>query len=1412
MSRPKRKAATNKSYNDFIDESIFEDRPSEPPISRKRVKTAPNSPSISVSDSDLTSLPSNWQPEPGPNHHFSNLLDLTDAYIDLGTQTLYCPATDSPKSRRKSAAKFQIKKGDFIYMVSEPPGEPYYVARVMGFKIKGGRASEQHNGTTNENSAVVDAKQYQFQVQWFYRPRDISKFSNDSRLLYASMHSDTCPLASFRGLVTVRHKLDIEASHEEEGRSPSPASALETYTSEPNCFYFDKLFDRYMVKFYDIIPTSTLLAESPDSQCPRYLEALHKRFEYVFVETLRSKTFVESFSKKVAVCDLCDQWCSNHDSVTCASCDKHFHMYCLDPPLMKKPSRGFSWSCAPCTKQYDLAHQKQQTLMLSHDNKLTNEQQISADSEESGEVSEEETVETKESKTAQFELPKYEKLAIEFLERDKGTSFEDRRLREEWCMRYLGLYAKLEDGVDVDDRSPYPRASTRLGAKHQATHLPEFRGHPIVYYDGEEGASSTKKKAKKPATKTKKHDEIVPTRLEVPSAYKDKDPLEYPQWLQPRPKGYVERGVDDGEGITCDLLWKAADSDIQDNFARLDAYVASCEPIALGLKVLPTSPNFFDAVVKDYMVCKGDSEKARAMLSKLTRSKLKEPTFTKEEVKRFESGIRKYGSELYPVQKMVRTQPVAMVVRYYYLWKKTAAGRLIWGNFEGRVKRKDHKVKEEKEKQEEEDPLANQADDSSYDMEKMVEKKPFVCKHCATESSIQWFRVTANPDSKKTIALCFRCARLWRRYAVVWEEPLEVERKKKLIGWKRRIESELVEDSQAILAETRGTSAKDTKESSRRTTPAPTVPIVSKLKKKPATAEPRKTIKISRQAAPAALSQIPPPRIPATPPSTAKGAKSTAKPTASSSKRKAKSGDTKPAPPLVKRPKRKEPEKKQPKAAAKKLVMEPPDTSIGFPVFNGNFKVPELATGAVDFLVPVTEEWLSSLGIRNLLSMESGWPSVDSAPSPILQGPPMSPCSICSLDESFSLKHDPELPKLDSKSDSESLSNSEKKVVCRGCGITVHLNCAGFVANAVPASEWLCEPCVNNMLPAASTDYQCCLCHTSFPKTGSSNNYLVHVEDTDRWCHFVCAILSGDGVNMRVAPTRRRTRSLLDPSALAHIFTITSVTSLLFRNHSKQCHICRWYGGAMLECQAGPTPAMAHISCAQITPGFSLRFRLEKKCLYRFLTRVDSDVGRVVPVIVQDQLLVNGLHSSEPSGQELGGVDENAKMVSAQPTLPNHSLPTYGMTQFALRMSGSTTLKPLFQLFVEDMEKDLHPAKLLGPIARANQLVASRKNFCKTEPLAEVEGTSKTCSRCLTAFSPIWWKAGPGDNHVGVLCNVCHHKTQQQDEDNDKSGEEEPLENVINASLDPTQFGLDSIDDYVNHVQPEAVPDHVTVV
>lgn len=48
-------------------------------------------------------------------------------------------------------------------------------------------------------------------------------------------------------------------------------------------------------------------------------------------------------------CDVCQNFGSSTNMVSCDECRKFYHFTCLDPPLKKSPKkRGYSWHCADC--------------------------------------------------------------------------------------------------------------------------------------------------------------------------------------------------------------------------------------------------------------------------------------------------------------------------------------------------------------------------------------------------------------------------------------------------------------------------------------------------------------------------------------------------------------------------------------------------------------------------------------------------------------------------------------------------------------------------------------------------------------------------------------------------------------------------------------------------------------------------------------------------------------------------------------------------------------------------------------------------------------------------------------------------------------------------------------------------------
>lgn len=1450
--RPKRKAAGNKNYLDANYEVLLEDaftkastNGTTKTASTKRHSSLPSKSSTPIPKSGTGArIPYNWQSlSIAALGHFSSKLDLRDAEVDLELQTLVCPHMSPPElnfsgvdeikkleallqknlkgpaggeqpaknPKPQKTPHLKLEKGDFIYMVSEPPGEPYYVGRIMGFTRKDSNLEDQSSKATN----------FLFQIQWFYRPRDISKHTNDLRLLYALMHSDTCPLASYRGTVTVKHKSVIE---EETKSIPAPyTNAIDYFASFPNCFYFDKLFDRYMIKFYDVITTSSLLQYINNSanNSKYFLLALSKRFEFIFMEPSRTKLFIHAFQSTLSShCEICADWCVSNELITCSGCDNSFHMLCLDPPMLKKPSRGFSWSCAKCSKRHELEHRSKRILMLSHDNRTTNELEL-ADLNEKLESPDE--VELTDPapvpKSGDNLMPAYEVKAKDFVESDQKFSAHTRRLREEWPLRYLGVHTRFEDAVDLTDGLPYPRASTSLGTKYQASNIPEYVDHPIVYYDPDESVSEKQKKATKkpPASGSRRKSPETEKPLSVPPEFASVDPRDYPQWLQKRPAGYIERGIDDGDGATCTVMWKPRP---EDDEANLDSYLKQCEPIAESLELSPNSPNFVDAVLKTYMDCDGNSTVALKQVSQLTRKVLKEPTFNKEEVKRFESGVKKYGSELYPTYKEMRTQSCAMVVRFYYLWKKSKKGKLIWGNYPGRKKRAGKENRSEMKIKPAVDDYADSDDDSAYENEKIVSKnKLFHCKHCLTYVSPQWHKITGfdgttvydesnltdEIDTDTVTALCARCARLWRRYAVYWEDPQDVERKnaKTSGAFKRKVEAELAVDAEEILRRSQsegggllydvnkkaitcsvttnepangianGTSNGDTKTAtkSKPRTPPPAAKAPkerSAVKNEKTPPKPRltsrqlslseKQISEKKEDLETKKRSAPVPKEDAT---TVKKKKTVVpKPTKAKAKPKRQPKVEPDAEPKIATPKtaRKAAEAAEPaKPVKRQKKPEAPQRST--PVLSSLYEVPDLGVFAEAGKPLEVEKIATTHGLQRLIEIPAlvAPESSDSKKLDFMSPPGSQPCAVCRTSEKSAL--------------SETL-------VCGLCGVNVHASCVGItiMGKHRPIRLWNCEVCLNDMYPIMSSDHACSLClvNQEFLKTklGAQNteaDYLVPVHECGRWCHLVCGVFS-DQVLFRntSTPAYMRKQVSLATNARGPASYIESISSAIVENSEHTCLSCGGGGGSLVHCEDDGCEVLSHVTCAQRTAGAVLGFAIQKAVSSKYgpVSFVGAKSGRLVPVFA---------------------CADHAHQASVL------SMRTCGSR------SANGEKKPLIQMFLEDLAR-ASASRLSGPQFRADNYIRMVSAHMRQQKLplenattsTALEGPPKVCLICAVSASPQWAQLA---DSAGEICLACKVNPGSLGERTRREGL--ALFQQLQGPLDGSPHGISAPDDHL---------------
>ncbi|GAB7356723.1 hypothetical protein MBLNU459_g7426t2 [Dothideomycetes sp. NU459] len=655
---------------------------------------------------------------------------------------------------------------DHVYLVCEPPGDPYYLCRIMEFL---------HVDSDNPKSPVDSLR-----VNWFYRPRDVQRHNSDTRLVYGTMHSDVCPLTSLRGKCEILHRSEIKDFDE--------------YRKGRDCFWFSQIFDRFIRRFYEIIPTSQII-NVPE----KVKKALDQRWRFIAVETGR----VKELTSAVKSCKRCSGFCASTDSVDCAICGNSYHMNCVRPPLPKKPSRGFAWACGPCSRVQDQRMADRNTPILGQTASAADEEEVIEEEEEDPAL------------VGSTRAPSPSGSDI-LTDQHPGTQAEI-ALARMWPFRYLGIHCRVEDALLDDDRAIYPRASSRLGPRHQAN-VNVWHGQPVELVKPAEIKKRYVKNSGKKETKLTKETiaAIEAERIEKASR---------PKHVQDEPVGYVHRGEDfenNDPRNTARLLFKMPTEPIEGgedhspaaNEAFIDNYMRRVKQVAKSIKVQEYGSNLLDKALQLLIDNGYDAEKSLQQLSKVDRAKdLKEPILTPEELKKFEEGVQKYGSEHRLIRLHMKTSlPNSTIVRFYYLWKKTPRGRQIWDNYGGRKGNKKRQNLDAAAKMQAE--VADDVDDSAFDNGKAVTlKRGFQCKFCSTRTSRQWRRApgvsagqsvnaeqgkgSKDKNNKLLLALCGRCAGLWRRYAIQYEDLDEMSKKAAQSGgkaWKKKIDEELLRE------------------------------------------------------------------------------------------------------------------------------------------------------------------------------------------------------------------------------------------------------------------------------------------------------------------------------------------------------------------------------------------------------------------------------------------------------------------------------------------------------------------------------------------------------------------------------------------------------------------------------------------
>src|SRR2546423_13509483 len=193
----------------------------------------------------------------------------------------------------------------------------------------------------------------------------------------------------------------------------------------------------------------------------------------------------------------------------------------IRPPVLKKPARGFAWSCAACSRAQELKLEARHTPNLT-DVIITGEDEVMEEEED-------DTVLRDSGSRASSMAP-------ENTPHPPATPDQVAQANL-WPYRYLGVHCRVEDALDYDDRI-YPRASSRLGPRHQAN-VNVWHGRPVELVK----PSEIKKKYIKNASHKKegKLSKETVTMLEADKESK----LKRPKWVMDEPIGYIQRGEDE---------------------------------------------------------------------------------------------------------------------------------------------------------------------------------------------------------------------------------------------------------------------------------------------------------------------------------------------------------------------------------------------------------------------------------------------------------------------------------------------------------------------------------------------------------------------------------------------------------------------------------------------------------------------------------------------------------------------------------------------------------------------------------------------------------------------------------------------------------------------------------------------------
>ncbi|KAJ2911836.1 hypothetical protein MD484_g8581, partial [Candolleomyces efflorescens] len=207
-----------------------------------------------------------------------------------------------------------VKVNDHVYCSPSwdaRDGTPYSVGRIMQFLPP----ADAPKGEEGKNYVYTRVR-----LAWYYRPSDVSdRPVADSRLLLAAIYSEVCDINQLRAKCHVVHRDKI--------------SDLSGWKKRPDRFYFNRLFDPYIKKEFEVIPARDV-RNLPD----HIRELLISRYEYVVAE----KEVIPDLTDHMRLCDNCQGWCPRRHEEEVDSHDVR-HNTSAGPKALKSnapPARG----------------------------------------------------------------------------------------------------------------------------------------------------------------------------------------------------------------------------------------------------------------------------------------------------------------------------------------------------------------------------------------------------------------------------------------------------------------------------------------------------------------------------------------------------------------------------------------------------------------------------------------------------------------------------------------------------------------------------------------------------------------------------------------------------------------------------------------------------------------------------------------------------------------------------------------------------------------------------------------------------------------------------------------------------------------------------------------------------------------